>query len=667
MMKQFKYELIVRGVLTYELPIAPIGWDKNLIKQTRNTKYYGLMRVFTAPLEFVKQGNTIICREWADYKSRADVEVRISELQVDWSYKVEFQGPLDFTTIKVKDHSVIINALSSGIESNVKAYEKANYQIPVTGSEVKNITIPSLRLLESASFIFNTDTEFEVDYFPGLTILTVEAASNVSSVQAVERVYREFPDWSTAGEWFFRCPYTGQVKIKGTLQAAFLMVGASSIDISIIKTGGTKVATIYSHSGALNSSFTFDIDVSFNLTVGERLYWYFGGASAVGGPGAAVIEGDFKIEYYTISAPTQCDVVPMWWLHERLMEKMNGVVTVCQSNLLRNAWGRLYVTCGDALRRLNTKTTTDMAGNTITIPSIPAIKTNWEDFFQTCNALLNCGWAVEGATSVLEGKSYFYRRSSKTLSVRNNKEVEFTQGNQYLFQTIKGGYEKQTYDELNGRDETNSEVFWTLPINKTSGEARELNLQAKYRADIYGIEIARLNLVGKNSVDSDSDNDTFLFYLNEALDAPEPAPPMFSGVTSGATIYNWIISPKRNLLRHGDYLHSILYGLDAYSIVWASSDKNADLVTIDSNGLSVIEKGDIKVNSLSDPLFIPIIANFKASYNDISTLGSNPWGYVEFVRKGRKYRGYIDDAGVDISKHSEQQYTLILTPDTPFK
>ena len=667
MMKQFKYELIVRGVLTYELPVAPIGWDKNLIKQTRNTKYYGLMRVFTAPLEFVKQGYGIITREWADYKSRADVEVQISELQADWSYKVEFRGPLDFTTIKVKDHSVIINALSSGIESNVKAYEKAAYQIPITGSDVKNITIPSLRLLESASFIFGADGTLGYNYFPSLTIVSVEAASNQSSVQSRDRLDQNNPNFGTSGEWFYRSPYSGITKIKGTLKMFFLMSGGGAFaDISLYKDNGTKVATMYSHSGDLNLEAEFNIDISVNLAAGERLLWYFDGASGIGG-GFVVMEGDFRMEYYTISAPTQCDVVPMWWLHERLMEKMNGAVTLCQSALLRNQWGRLYVTCGDALRRLNTKTTTDMAGNTITIPSIPAIKTNWEDFFTTCNALLNCGWAVEGATSVLEAKSYFYRRTSKAFAVNNNKEVEFTQGNQYLYNTLKGGYEKQTYDQLNGRDEFNSEVFWTLPINKTSGEARELNLQSKFRMDMYGAELARLNLVGKLSTDADSDNETFMFYLNEALTAPELAPTMYSGVTAGSTMYNWRFSPKRNLLRHGDYLHSILYGLDAYSIIWASSDKNSDLVTIDETGLSVIENGDIKVNTLAVPLFIPIIANFKADYNDISALTNNPWGYVEFIRKGRKYRGYIDDAGVDISKNTEQQYTLILTPDTPFK
>ena len=50
--KQFRYTLVTDSD-TYVLPNAPIGWEENIIRWSRSEFYYGMIRSFSVPLQFV--------------------------------------------------------------------------------------------------------------------------------------------------------------------------------------------------------------------------------------------------------------------------------------------------------------------------------------------------------------------------------------------------------------------------------------------------------------------------------------------------------------------------------------------------------------------------------------------------------------------------------------
>lgn len=82
-----------------------------------------------------------------------------------------------------------------------------------------------------------------------------------------------------------------------------------------------------------------------------------------------------------------------------------------------------------------------------------------------------------------------------------------------------------------------------------------------------------------------------------------------SGVLDN-TVYNVEdMTPKRQLLAHGNYLRSLLMQLPNESITLASKDKNSLLITTDENG-TVSESSPEVVSTLTDPLFLPYVFEF---------------------------------------------------------
>jgi len=662
---QFRYTLTVDQTLPTVLKIAPKGWDKHIIKHIRNEKYYGVFRGLTAPMEFVNQGRAIIVEQWRKKGTKADVQLTIDEFNDDWSYSPVFSGPLDFSTISENDNACTIMALDGDIAQKVKAKESVMFEIPLSGDAVRNIQIPSLRLMETATMIFGTDTEVSANYFPQINVVSVEAASTEGSVQQVNRFEEIDPNFGDNDKWWYRAVADTKITIQGILRLA-ISPGASgrSRDVSLYDQTGTKLYTAFS-SSTINGEVTIEIDASIDVLAGSVLYWYFSNTSGTGASAfMGVLDGSFTAKYFTQSPSTTCKMVSAYYVFGELMKRICGDVNF-NSFLLGVTWRTLYLSCGDALRQLETKETADGDGNITVTPAIPAIKTSFDLFFKAINSICGAGFGTGGGiTPTLERKEYFFVRQAQSATIKRTKNVEFEQLTQYMYNSIKGGYIKQTYDKTNGRDEFNSEVFWNTPIDVSNeGQPKEYDIQCPYRADMYGIEFTRINLADKKTVDADSDNETFVFVLTSDLSAIEQAPSYYSGTLAAGTMYNWRISPARNLRRHGSWLRSSMYGLDAYKITFASADKNADLFTIDENGVAVKENDDISIANLGQPIFIPIKATFQCDYHTLEYLDAIPNGYLLFPRRNKSYKGFIMDAGVDISRRSAQEYSLILTAD----
>lgn len=662
---RFRYTLTVDRTISTVLKIAPKGWDKHIIKHIRNEKYYGVFRSLTAPMEFVNQGRDIIVTQWRKKGVKADVQIEIDEFNDDWSYSPVFRGPLDFSNISENDNACTIIALDNDIAQKVKAKEAVAYQIPIDGVEATYRQIPSLRLMETARIIFGADAEPNADYFPQINVVSVEAASTDGSVQGVNRFVETDPNFGDNDKWWYRAVADTKITITGSINVFVNNPGGRIMDISLYNQTGGKVYTAF-NSTTITGPVVVQIDAAIDVVAGSVLYWYFD-SSGDGDFGDVFVisQGDFTAKYFTQSPSSSCRMLPAWYVFGELMKKICGEDIQYQTYLLRNTWKNLYLSCGDALRGLETKQSADEDGNITISPAIPAIKTTFNDFFQSINSICGAAFGTSsGAIPILERKEYFFVRQAQAATIQRTKNVEFEQMPDYMYNSIKGGYVKQTYDQVNGRDEFNSEAIWDTPIEVADGGSpKEYDIQSRYRADMYGIEFTRINLADKKTVDADSDNETFVFVLTSDLTEIEQAPPMYSGTLAAGTMYNWRISPARNLRRHGPWLRSNMYGLDAYKITFASGDKNSDLYTVDELGLAVKESDDISIANLGDRIFIPIKATFQCDYHTLAYLDTTPNGYLLFPRRGKLYKGFIMDAGVDISRRSAQEYTLILTAD----
>jgi hypothetical protein len=113
-----------------------------------------------------------------------------------------------------------------------------------------------------------------------------------------------------------------------------------------------------------------------------------------------------------------------------------------------------------------------------------------------------------------------------------------------------------------------------------------------------------------------------------------PAYTNIDGIPSSmeSSIFNLEYSPKKNLLRNGRLIRSLIDYQDSELIKFASSDKNAEL-SATLSGVTVTEKEDIQIGSLGDRYFKPyyITIRTQVPVNVIELITANPFGRIKFT------------------------------------
>lgn len=339
-------------------------------------------------------------------------------------------------------------------------------------------------------------------------------------------------------------------------------------------------------------------------------------------------------------------------LFAELIKKINGGFDYPVSSFLLDEWQQVTITSGNALRGIEGAT----------------IKTSFSDFFKSINAELFAAVSVENdVVSIERGNNVF--RNVTTLEMTDSKEVELSAANDMLINAVKVGYKDQNYDELNSKDEVNSEQRYVIDVLSPQ---RELDLISEYRADAYGITYLIINLDGRDSTDSESDNDTFFLDITSSVQTSgyyepltiEKAGASITGVRAGDSYFNWRLSPARMLRRHGMYIHSLFYNNDGYQLRFTSGDKNTK-VSVTEAGSTIQEGSNISMSELDAAFFIPMYAEF------VTDLPNDVWKFInnqvytvgKFKYMGEEMRGYFISLSVDIAKNSERDMKLLLTVD----
>lgn len=309
----------------------------------------------------------------------------------------------------------------------------------------------------------------------------------------------------------------------------------------------------------------------------------------------------------------------------------------------------------------------------------PQLITNFKDFYQTILSVQggNASFGIENGVCFIENLDYVYRASVGNLDAGIvDREIKIEMATDLLGNTLKAGYKDQQYSQLNGFSEVNSEqIYSTVVLNPQ----KEINLQCVYRADPFGIEEVRITQ--NDTAASRSDNDVYMVWKKTdpetttpftyyhplrtegLMTNPSTGKPMISGVD--ASFYNWMLSPKRNLLRGGNYLASIFYNMNGYKLTLSAALKNTALVTTDINGVRVSEADPIYISSLPKPLFLPFYATFKPGLpsNALAMIDSLPYGFIRFKYNSITYQMFADTITVDIGENTQQEFKGLMTPN----
>jgi len=136
----FRYFLTYNSKRT-EIVFSPDGWEGNsTVSYKRDMGYFGMIRTWGLPLEFVLDGARILRNAYYNDGVEAGVIIEVEELnRATWGYELGFKGDIDFSKAKDAGVKFTVMLMESGPSARIKAYENIKYEYDLKGEDVINM------------------------------------------------------------------------------------------------------------------------------------------------------------------------------------------------------------------------------------------------------------------------------------------------------------------------------------------------------------------------------------------------------------------------------------------------------------------------------------------------------------------------------------------------
>lgn len=711
------------------LDYTPDGWMTKSIQFSRNNVFKALFRQFTTPLKFVKDGAKILRHLF--YNSGIEAAAYLVILKLDpvtFTHKLYYKGEVDFSTIKDNLNFVEVSLLEAGLVKLLKANENTLYEFDINGNETVQTNMDGLELLNAYHFII-----------PNIGV-DLDSGTGESFVVPVGFVNKEGDNYGVAGlsstlqrdyaatvdSPFFETQFGFGITVNGSLIVSPNRNGSMQVSF-VVLVAGAVVQTIYiaNEAAAIGGQlYTYTINQPITLPDGASVK-VRGELSTPSGDarmyfGETKLDISFTYKYRSTYVPG----LTAFDLFRKIVQKIAGTSYSTVSSLLLSR-PDIVITSGDGIRNL---------------PGAK-IKTSLSQFFKAMDCLLHAGMEVNGLNAVLEERTFFYDKATQILNLGAVASCTLLADSEDLFNTIKIGYASKDskFDSINGKYEFNTTHQYTTPITRVP---KSLELVNPYRADMFGIEVVRINLDAKTTSDNSADNEVFLlnvendlaecdidFSGSSSFKAPASIPlqvgkqytitgtlynngvytilsstpvavfigdptneytvaevttlePLGHGFISGNfkkllrktydtitgllypnSAFNIEFSPKRCLFAHGSFIRSIMHRLEAKQIVFQTTDKNPELLTIEA-GVIRKEKGNVTIGDLPEPYFQPYIFSVQTSTPfNFAELISNTKGYLSFEWNGNTYKGFLLAGEIQPATQENKEFRLLSHPD----
>jgi len=442
-----------------------------------------------------------------------------------------------------------------------------------------------------------------------------------------------------------------------------------SYEIYLYEIGGAKTLLFATtdYRAGVEHEVRVNIEQPFNLVAGK--FYVLGSQILLSTPEVYdertplvkrmhIIEGIAKVSINSTTEPVQVKALRAKQVFDKLIDKISPD-TPTQSNLLDNS--NLLIMSGDAIRGI-------IGAKMIT---------NFNDFYQSMDAVYCAGFSPNNNKAVIEKRDYFFRTPYVMADLGEVKDLVIKPFTEFLSSSIKAGYIDSSYEVENGRFEFNSEQTWKTTSKRVS---KNLDITSKYRADQFGMEELRLKQLATstaNDTDTDTENDNTIFML---LVHPEPIDDIYypitsadfvdtSGFVSRTTTYNIGLSPKHNMLNHIGFIASSFHGVNENgNIEFTSGKKNTDISANDGTNI-VVENAPIYIKDVANRYFLPFECTFKAKYpkNIQELIQTSPDGVIQFTYNNNMFYGFILEVSTDLAKNTEQEFRLLLSTNNILK
>lgn len=693
------------------LKYDPNDWHETSIRWARDFFLSGVFRSFSLSITFVQDGRQIlafIAATQRGYESKCKLVIEKLDT-FDWQHKPYFSGDIDFSQGRLSKNQYQVEILDGGLASLLRAKQDTPYEIAINpGGAVKTL-MDGIFLRTSYNYVplglSWTGTSGKLKSLP--TAFTLQEGDYNVAVAAGQQLI-DFELYSVGfvinntefANATFRATQAMDAIVDGNMQVRVKktsLTGSDTLRVFLYVVDSTQtvksITNLYIGPSLSNGQDqTFDISFSKSLTLasGDRIFLNIGSTPLQNNefyitpnpPDQQIykfaIRSTFRLPRTVASGDRYVD-----FCRKLIVDKICEGKYGFRSDFLGSPGTVLFdnrpyctiVTSGDALRQIGT----------VTKPA--KIKASLGESLKTGKTLWMLGLGVEqdaaGNEIVrMERDTHFFDKNSVICDLG---EIEYP-GQSFMQDMLYGsldiGVARQDYDGTNGRDEFTLAGTYDFPTRSAPG--KRWDMVAPHRWDMYGIEYARSQNIGKETTDDSSDDSVFLFEVNQA-------PTTFTigggsvtyhtlarrqndlgnsatGLLFPSSAYNLSMTQKRCFLRNSPLIRASLWQQDDQVVKFQTSLKNGDVVSNLGSG-QIVERGNVRVDSLGEPLYLPKLFEFnaRAPKNFPDLMAANPYGRINFSVRIRgslvQCGGFVDEVNIKPGSNDVAEWSLIVCPD----
>lgn len=710
-----RYIISTSDVQNEVLEFSPQDWEESSIQIKRDfADFVGNKREFSLPLQFVKRAKQVLKREFFKngVSGKASIVIEIANTSTN-QYEPMYQGTIDFYKTDLDRDFLELNFLDNDIQSSKEAYQNTEFEFPFTDEqsmEDYDVMLPPMQMVENSSYFMVNQGDFMAPNWSawGLLLGTSLQENNVrlGAVTFSEQARNRRGSNNTSPDTFIESNnklveifkiglnvninldinYSCKNYISGNTICGFAInlheVWRDEYDGNIYYTTLNLFNAVNEHgSGEFNDihrviTKTYEttrdnsnIYITIDPVKDRRTPDNEGSFFLINNATLSFKYNDFTTGEARAVSKTPFNVFQLLF---RAMTKNPDLVV--KSDFLKSK-GNLLLTCGDAIRRVENS----------------LLKTSFSNFYKSMSAVFDIGFDIINGIPTIEEKSYFLNQNLLIADVGEASNLRISLATDLLFNDIKTGYNKEDYNTELGKQEINNGQTWITPINTAK---KTLDIVSDYRADMYGVnDIREKQFYNPNrndtEMDEDSDDDIYMIWCTslpymppqEIIDWSSGSPittykrqglyPLtteglfVSGVEPNPYIFNFMLSPKRNLLRHARTISSAMYGeVNKNGVLSMSKADKWKNFTILYETI-FYEDSNIFINNLADPYFLPFLVTFEVAFprNFYFDYIKNPTGYIQLNYNNKDLKVFIKEIDFNVVDRSQFEITGVICAD----
>lgn len=670
------------------------SWDETEITRQRD----GLTAVVTevaSPVVFCDgrdlandfSAYVLLKRLFEKYGLHALAKMRVEErddADLD-AYTVLHEFDLDFQHYEWEDGKVTLDGTSPALQQALKSRGGTKYDIPVSELYPYKFKYSPIQIQSTASYEIPGEPEFATKFgirrelaFPieiyFSEVDTVEDHSVFLCQGQNTKLYRNrdggnFNDIFTGQEFFLRneTGKTQHARVKGHVSATayFKIPGLANAKVSgdsylkIEKfNNGSYEDEIFSGKLSIwddetGGSVSANIDAEFDLLPGEvaSMYMWVKVYDVMNNPA--------DDEPPTIAILTAANSFNVTW-SQTSGESITFDITTPATLL-----GKLLQKISPEGQRFTGSIDFSTLQRTIMLAAAESIRgiegakfhTSLNDFIRWMETL-GFGYEIDGTVLRFAPLATFFDKSKEGIALSEASDVKVEASGDYAYTSLKIGYDKVDYENLNGRYEVNGTFEYTTGY--TSNEDNVLELISPYRADHYGIEFLTWER-WKDSTDDQSDNDVFVLACAASTEGGYyvfDKEPFY--LVDGISFYNASLCPATLANENAPRL-----GIITGNLAFASTTNNRNAKWAFSAGTaSNTPYDDLELTGgLFSPFLYKITVGLVESTDIKDYGGIITFPCIDETGEEVTKKGFIKEASRSVRKEKAEEWTLYAVED----